>query len=96
MILQFKSLSTHLRTGCPFDTSDCAVNFDSHVFWVDLSTIFAATGGAFHENLIPARQVGFVGKNQSVLLDRAAKARVEGSGDLLLNFGMAFEWNDLA
>lgn len=45
-----------LPTGCPFDTSDCAVNFDSHVFWV-----------------------GFVGKNQSVLLDRASKARVDSS-----------------
>lgn len=45
-----------LPTGCPFDTSDCAVNFDSHVFWV-----------------------GFVGKNQSVLLDRASKARVDST-----------------
>ena len=79
------TLCFHPRTGCPFDTSDCAVNFDSHVFWVCLLVVFESTRASWKERpghfsfswWLCLAQVGFVGKNQSVLLDRASKARVD-------------------
>ena len=66
---------------CPISESDCSFTFDSHVFWVPISAVGAAASGyispTFWGRLLLLFQVGFVGKNENVLLDRASKAQVD-------------------